>query len=263
MGASVRLTLSLLVACIVPAAFANFSRAANEPNHPSHQIVAFAKQVERYGAEQGAQAFFISRQGRPQAELPPGVEFTHTGLAIYTTIPLADGKVVRGYVIHNLYQREDKPNRSHLVRDFPADFFSNVVTLKAGIIIPTPQLQQQLRSAIHQNTLETLHVPAYSAISNPFNRRRQNCNEWLLDVIQSVLHNTNDPDVIKRSLRKDFQAHPIKVNPFRLFAGALFMSDVTLVDQRINRVQTATFGALASYLTKAGLARPAIVLEPQ
>jgi hypothetical protein len=113
-----------------------------------NEVETFAKNVEVYAASKGARAFIIGRVGRPAKDLPKGIQFTHTAIAVYSSIVLDSGEKVKGYAIHNLYQKEGQGDKSELVVDYPVDFFWGVNTLKAGIIIPTPDVQQRLLSVI-------------------------------------------------------------------------------------------------------------------
>lgn len=98
------LVLLLLGLLIQPA-----QAGSRHPNTASafstSRVAVFAKKVEKYAASKGARVFLIARLGAPQADLPEGVQFTHVGLAIYSSITTADGKEVHGYAIHNLYQK--------------------------------------------------------------------------------------------------------------------------------------------------------------
>ena len=111
-------------------------------------IDTFAKRVELYAAKEGARAFIIGRVGRPEKDLPEGINFTHTAIAVYSSITLDTGEALKGYAIHNLYQKEGEADKSELVIDYPVDFFWGVNTLKAGIIIPTLDLQQRIIEVI-------------------------------------------------------------------------------------------------------------------
>ena len=86
------------------------------------KIAEFAKQVELTAAKQGARAFIIARVGRAEKDLPKGIHFTHTAIAIYSAITLENGEIVKGYAIHNLYQDAEHPDKSSLVVDYPVDF---------------------------------------------------------------------------------------------------------------------------------------------
>ncbi len=153
------------------------SNSTAEAKFAPERIVKFAKNVEKYAASQGAHAFIISRVGRAEKDLPRGIRYTHTAVAVYSNITLDSGEVVRGYAIHNLYQKSDKPEKSQLITDYPVDFFWGAQALKAGIIIPTPEIQQRLIDLIASGENAKLHNDNYSVIANPFNQQFQNCTE--------------------------------------------------------------------------------------
>jgi len=116
------LVITLLLIFITTLAHAG-SNQATEAKFKPEEIATFAKNVEKYAAEKGARAFIIARVGQAQSELPKGINFTHTAIAVYSEITLDDGKKVKGYAIHNLYQDAKNSNESSLVTDYPVDFF--------------------------------------------------------------------------------------------------------------------------------------------
>lgn len=213
------------------------------------QIIAFAKKVEKTLAVKGARVAVLARMGRPLSEMPEGMHFTHVAFAVYSQIATADGRKVHGYAIHNLYQQNDHPDASDLVQDFPVDFFSGVAELEAGIIVPSPELQKRLLETIASPTYKALHDPHYSVIANPYTLGRQNCTEFVLDVINAAIYQTGDIKVIKANEKAYFQAQPVNVNPFKLMLGAMFSAEVSTSDQPGSPV-TATFERMADYLRK-------------
>jgi len=233
-------------------AFAGSSQSDGAAQFEPQAIASFAKKVERAAAKRGARVFLLSRVGRPSAELPPGLEYTHVGFGVYSQITTDDGRTVPGYAMYNLYQRADQPDRSHIVVDFPADFFGAVYELKAAILIPKPELQRRLLKVIGSNTHKDLHNPRYSAISNPFNTKLQNCTEYLLDVIQAAIYETDDVAQIKKNSQTYFEPQEIHVNPFKLLLGTLFMPDISVSDHD-GEIATATFTTVAKYLEKYGM----------
>lgn len=215
--------------------------------HPPEQIIRFAKQVERTLAAEGARVAILARMGRPLAEMPEGMRFTHVAFAVYSDITLANGTTVPGYAIHNLYQKDKQPDTSELIKDFPVDFFAGVAQLEAGILIPSVELQQRLLSVIHSPVYTSLHEPRYSLIANPYTLGRQNCTEFVLDVVNAAIYQTNDIQVIKANTKAYFKAQPVNVNPFKLMLGAMFSAEVSTSDQ-VGKPVTATFEKIAAYL---------------
>ena len=232
--------------------FAASSQANGEVHFSADDVVKFSKQVEKSLAAKGARVFIVSRVGRPVKELPRGFNYTHTGIGVYSIITTTDGKKIPGYTMYNLYQKEEEPNRSELVQDYPVDFFSGVYDLKAGIIIPKPELQKRILEVINSDTYKSLHNPKYSAISNPFNTRYQNCTEHTLDVLNAAIYRTSDITKLKTSSREYFTPQKVRVNPFKMMIGSMFSSDIALSDHDEN-VATATFTTIGKYLQEYNL----------
>ncbi len=226
------------------------------------QVAAFAKQVEKALAAKGARVALVSRMGRPLSEMPEGMRYTHVGFAVYSQITTADGRKVPGYAMFNLYQKNEQPDRSALVQDYPADFFSGAVQLESGIIIPSPALQERLLKVLASPTYAALHEPRYSVIANPYTLGRQNCTEFVLDVIQAAIYQTDRVDVIKANTRAYFKAQPVKVNPFKLLLGSVFSAEVSTSDQEGGTPLTATFERIADYLRQADPETQVMTLTP-
>ncbi|RJE73345.1 hypothetical protein BGP78_03540 [Pseudoalteromonas sp. MSK9-3] len=241
-----------------------FTQAGSEqhraPQFTTEKIASFAKSVEHYAAEQGARAFIIGRLGQPKSELPQGFQFTHTAIAIYSQIELEDGKKVNGYAIHNLYQQDDNANVSQLVTDYPVDFFWGVHALKAGIVIPTPALQQKLIRAIINGQNKTVHNPNYSLIANPFNNQYQNCTEHTLNVINAAIYQTDNMAKLKVNTTAYFKAQPVAVSRFKLALGNWF-ADGLSTDDHPKKVATASFTSIANYLKEYDLLDSAVIFE--
>ena len=225
------------------------SQSGEVAHFKPEEVIKFAKKVEKTLAAQGARVAVLARMGRPLAELPEGMHFTHVAFAVYSEITTTDGRKVPGYSIYNLYQQNDHPDVSELVQDFPVDFFAGVALLEAGILIPSAELQARLLEVIASPTYKLLHDPHYSVIANPFTLGRQNCTEFVLDVIHAAIYQTADINVIKNSEKAYFSAQTVNVNPFKLLLGAMFSAEVSTVDQAGTPV-TATFEKLTDYLQK-------------
>ncbi|GAB2705755.1 DUF2145 domain-containing protein [Aliiglaciecola aliphaticivorans] len=221
--------------------------------HEPKKIIKFAKDVEKYAASKGARAFIIARVGRPEKDLPEGIKFTHTAVALYSNITLDNGEVVQGYAIHNLYQINGKPNQSELIVDYPVDFFWGVHELTAGILIPRKEVQEKLIELIASGNDKALHNQHYSVIANPFNSTFQNCTEYTLDLLNSAIYGTRNVAQLKVNAKAHFHAQQVKTNPFKLFFGSLFMDDVTTKDHD-GKVFTTTFTTIGNYLRQNELA---------
>lgn len=228
------------------------STASPKAIHASQDIVKFAKDVEKYAANQGARAFIIARIGRAEKDLPKGIHYTHTAIAIYSDITLDTGEIIQGYAIHNLYQKEGQLDKSQLVTDYPVDFFWGAYALKAGIIIPTPQIQQRLIDLISSGQAQNLHNPNYSVLANPMNDQFQNCTEYTLDLINAAIYQTTDKAKIKANTQAYFTPQRVHTSGFKLMLGSLLQDDITTKDHT-GKVATATFTTIGKYLAQYDL----------
>ena len=248
------IAFALLAALAAPSAqaagFSSSSSSAGEEAHFSpEQIIKFAKKVEKTMAANGARVAIVGRMGRPRSELPEGMHFTHVAFAVYSEITTSDGRKVPGYAMYNLYQQDAHPDVSDLVMDYPVDFFSGVAELEAGIIVPSPELQQRLLKTIASPAYSKLHESSYSVIANPYTLGKQNCTEFVLDVTNAAIYQTDDINKLKANTKAYFNAQTVNVSPFKLLLGSMFSKEVSTSDQSGTPV-TATFETIGAYLQK-------------
>ena len=162
---SVALLLASLIHSLATAGEA--SRVADMTSLPAARIATFSKHLENTLALHGARVAIVARSGRHDKDLPAGVRYTHVAFAVYSVIETENGDKQPGYAMYNLYQDAEKQNQSYLVQDYPFDFFAAVPTLRSGIVIPVPELQQRLLNTITGGTYQKLHNPVYSLMANP------------------------------------------------------------------------------------------------
>ncbi len=225
------------------------SGGAEAPHFSADQTIAFAKKVEKALAATGARVAIVARVGVPLDEVPEGFHYSHAGFAVYSQITTADGRTVPGYAMYNLYQEDAHPDVSDLIQDYPVDFFAGVAVLEAGIIVPSDELQDRILDVIRSSTYAALHDPHYSVIANPYNQGRQNCTEFVLDVVNAAIYRTSDINKIKAAEKAYFVAQPVTVNPLKLLVGSVFMPGVSTSDQPGAPV-TATFERISDYIRK-------------
>lgn len=226
----------------------NPSQTPAVSSFPAHSVLALAKKVEHTLANKGAVVGIIGRVGRPPSEMPEGMHYTHAAFAVYSEVSTTDGRKLRAYATYNEYQNDTHPDTSSLVQDYPADFFASVASLEAGVIVPSPELQQRLLKIIASPVYAKLHESHYSAIANPYTLGRQNCTEFVLDVIHAAIYQTDNLAVIKAHERAFFVGQEVKINPFKLALGAVFSPEITLSDHPVMPPVTATFETIASFL---------------
>ncbi len=172
-----------------------------------------------------------------------------------------NGQTAKGYAIHNLYQTPQNPGRSQLITDYPVDFFWGVDSLKAGIIIPTPVIQQRLIELVSSGKHAKLHNQRYSVIANPFNTKFQNCTEHTLDMLNAAIYQTTDTKRLKANAKAYFQPQRVNSSPFKLMFGSLLMKDVSTKDHK-GKVATTTFSTIYRYLDEYQLVEDAVEFYP-
>ena len=257
-----RIAVCVLLLCLgVPAFAGNVPKA--EVVYNFKQLAALSKGVERELAERRAQVALIARIGLPSDVLPSGVEYSHSGFAVYSRIRTGDGRLVPGYAIYSLYQRGEHTGESFLAQDYPIDYYATSRSLKAGVIILDRKLQRALLHTIFSPTYAKLHNPTYSAISNPSNTVYQNCTEFVLDVLFASIYRTEDLKRIKTDIRGYFQPQPIEVDAFKLALADSMLADIR-TDDHDGPIATATFESIARFLLKYRLAEEAFsyAVEP-
>ena len=207
-------------------------------------------------AEKRVRVAIIARVGLSQNILPPGVQFSHTGFAVYSKIKTKDGRLLPGYAIFNLYQGDQRTGRSYLTQDYPVDYLAVAQQLKVGIILPNRKLQRRLLETIFSQTYTALHNPRYSVLSNPFTAQFQNCTEFVLDVLFAAIYRTNDLRRLKINIAAYFQPQPININRLKLNWASATMPDVTTEDHT-EAIVVSTFSSIARFLLNNGMAKEA------
>ena len=230
---------------------------------PAALNAAFAKQIERDLAARQAHLAIVLRTGRPRSKLPEGISYTHGAFWVYSEVKGADGKTYRGYAVHNLYQGDGKTlpiTRSYLKQDFPIDFISGAAEDDVAIIIPTPEMQRRLMATIASPTYTKMHVADYSLVSSPFDPSRQNCTEFVLDVIAASAWQTESYAQVKANLKAHYQATPVRTGLFTRVFGPMVDPRLNLDDQT-GDIETATYESISAFMTKNRLSDTHYVLE--
>lgn len=233
---------------------AQMSSAAGTMEAPE-RVIPFAKTVERELAERGALVAIVSRMGRDPAQMPDGIgDYTHVGLWVYSEVTAADGSKAHGYAAYNLYQLDEDNDRSHLVQDFPAEFFSGVFDLKTGIVIPTPEVQMEILRVLNSPTYEKLHVKDYSVVANPYTWRYQNCTNFVMAVLVSAIYGTEDRAEISSRLRDYYEPQTVKLGGVTRTLGSVFVPGFATADHDGGEIRTSTFDTIARFLMRYGMA---------
>ncbi len=194
----------------------------------------------------------VSRSGQKREKLPPGVMFTHS--AFFRRNDQGS------YDVFNLYHGEENRLRSSLVTDTPADFLRLLQENDAGLLIPTAEMQATLSAFLDSPDYAAVHTPDYSLISNPFDLRYQNCNEFMLYAVAGALWGTTDKEALRDKLAATVTPTELKVSPLRRYYGPM-IDERLILDDHGDVVQTTTFGTLRDLFDATGTLERSYVLE--
>lgn len=236
------------LAITVPAAPARAGSEAEPADLlPIEVAAAFSKQIELELAGRGARAALVFRTGRAREDLPEGVRYTHGALWVYQRIELEDGSHAWGYSTWNLFHFREERTRSYIARQLPFDFARGASLAEAGIIVPTPQMQERLIALGLEGGFDAVHQPDYSLISNPHDARYQNCNEFLLDLLAAAVWQTTDRAQLKTNLAAWFEPDVLRVTGFERLFGPMVDDRLRTEDHR-GAIRTTTFAGLARFM---------------
>jgi hypothetical protein len=252
------------------AGYSGFSSKAPVAYLNDEQVVAFAKRIEDELTARQVQVAIVFRTGRARSKLPKGISYTHGAFWAHTPVMKADGDGVAApgddmgaYAVYNLYHGDGKTeprDHSSLVQDYPLDFARGTAVDDVAVLIPTPELQAGIITAMNSPVYEKMHVPSYSLIANPLDPRHQNCNEFMLDVIGAVLWKTEDYAEVKRRLRETYTPTPIGVSPIERILGPMTDNRIKLDDQG-DKIVTSTYESIAAFLKAQGALAANIVID--
>ena len=203
----------------------------------------YGKQITRDLKAKNVEVAILSRAGQPRKNLPKGVDYTHSAFFVRQT--------GGDYYVFNLYHEQENRLRSYLKTDRAPHFLRLLQEPDAGIIIPDKKTQTELKAFIGSPAYTAMHTKNYSLISNPFDLRWQNCNEFMLYALGGFLWDTTDKTVVKEHLRKTIKPTPLSVSPVRRFYGPKIDERLILADHG-KTIMTTTSSDLAELLSAEG-----------
>ncbi|CAN5327414.1 hypothetical protein BH11PSE2_BH11PSE2_01570 [soil metagenome] len=227
------------------------------------QAAGFSKQMERDLAAKGARVAMVFRAGRARDKLPEGIAYTHGAFWVHRTIKTATGEPAEGYAVYNLYAGDGDnwgKTESRLVQDWPFEFTRASTVDDMAVIIPSPEVQRRLLAVIDSPTYAKLHNPAYSLVSNPFERKYQNCNSFMLNVLGAAIWDTADPARIALDLKAHFKPTIVKTSAVVRLFGPIADQRLRTDDQK-GPVRTVTYESLAGFLKTNGMLQETYVLN--
>ena len=194
----------------------------------------------------------ISRAGQAREKLPEGVMFTHSAFFRRNE--------TGSYDVYNLYHGEENRLRSTLVTDTSADFLRLLQERDAGILIPNAETQNLLYDFLESPEYSAVHQANYSLISNPFDLRWQNCNEFMLYVFGAAIWNTTDRETLRKKLEDTITPTELKVSFLKRYYGPKVDERLILKDHG-DKVYTTTFATLSQLFEKTNRLEDSYVIQ--
>ena len=230
----------------------NASTDSGDALFPRETLENYGQQILSELKRKDVKFAVISRSGQERAKLPEGVMFTHS--AFFRRNEAGE------YDVYNLYHGEDNRIRSSLVIDTSADFLRLLKERDAGILIPNAETQNLLHDFLESPEYDAMHQPDYSLISNPFDLRWQNCNEFMLYVFAAAIWETTDREVLRQKLKDTIFPTELKVSFVRRYYGPKVDERLILKDHG-KQVFTTTFATLTQLFEKTNRLEESYVLN--
>lgn len=236
------------------------STSTGEPLFERALLEDYGDQIIADLAREDVKLAIISRSGQPREDLPDGINYTHSAFWVYDSDANSNGGTSPQYAVYNLYHNDVNRLKSRLETDTPADFLKLTREHDVGILIPDTKTQAQLISMINSVRYKKLHHEDYSLISNPFDLRYQNCNEFMLDVLAATIWGVQERGDIKARLKTVLTPSEIEASPIRKVLGPriderLIMSDHDEI------IQTTTRQTLKQFLDSQDRLSKAYILD--
>jgi hypothetical protein len=254
---------ALAATAMVAAAGAHAGQTC-EPHKPTvaeiQQSLALAEHTLQALDASGAQVVLIARAGQDLSAY--GLRYSHFGYAY------RDPGAHAWRIVHKL--NHCGTDRAALYRQGLADFFMDQPwRYEAGIVVPTPAVQQALLPVLRDNAQAArLNTPAYSMVAYPWAQRYQQSNQWALETLAMAL----DPDARTREqaqawLRlKGYRPTTLHLPAFKRLGARLTAANVAFDDHPNERrfaghIDTVTVDSVFAFVRSAGLAGEPLVVR--
>jgi hypothetical protein len=113
-------------------------------------------------------------------------------------------------------------------------------------------MQRRIIAVIDSPTYQAVHNPDYSLVANPWSRKYQNCNNFMLNVIAAAVWNTTDPQQITANLKAHYKPTIVKANSVMRLFGPIADKRLRTDDQK-GPIRTATYESLAVFMQENNL----------
>lgn len=212
-----------------------------------------AVKTVRWLDSSGAKLVVIARRGQNLDRY--GLRYSHLGY-VYR-----DDAAQAWRVVHKLNQCGTA--ESALYRQGLAEFFSDdLYDFEAGLVVPTPAVQEALRPLLQDNTrAAVLHHKPYSMVSYPWAQRYQQSNQWALETLACAVESSAcDRTRAQAWLQfKGYQPTTLNLSAGQRLGARVGTANVAFDDHPSarrfsDRIDTVTVDSVFAFLQRAGLA---------
>ena len=128
------------------------------------------------------------------------------------------------------------------------------------MLIPKVATQDALYDFLESPEYSAVHQADYSLISNPFDLRWQNCNEFMLYAVAAMFWDTTDNAMIRDRLMTTIDPAELKASLIRRHIGPK-IDERLIMDDHNGKILTTTFGTLTQLFDREGRLDRSYVLE--
>lgn len=207
-----------------------------------------AYKVQQHLVAHNAKVAVIGRVGRDLSEYR--LRYSHIGLAV------RDEAQNRWNVLHLLNHcgQSDSDLYDQGLGNF---FLDDLYQYEAVVLIPSPELQRRIAVATAQGAGRALHQPNYSLIAHPYSTKYQNSNQWLLEIIASILAggDANRSKAHAQLAQNGFRPSVLHLPPLKRLGARLFSVNTRFDDHSSeewssSRYQVVTAESVLAWITR-------------
>jgi hypothetical protein len=216
----------------------------------------------------GAQVVVLARAGQDLSKY--GLHYSHLGFA-YRESDAQGGHQWR--VLHKLNQCGSA--ESAIYRQGLGDFFlDDLWRFEAAWVVPTAEVQQRLLPLLKddQRAVQLHHKP-YSLVSYAWGQKYQQSNQWAIETLALAMAPGSDSGQMTRQQAqswlqaKAYQPTVLTIGALTRLGARVSAANVAFDDHPnekrfSDRIETVTVDSVFSWLSRAGLGDPAVVLSP-
>ena len=219
-----------------------------------------AVKTVRWLDSSGAKLVVIARRGQNLDRY--GLRYSHLGY-VYR-----DDAAQAWRVVHKLNQCGTA--ESALYRQGLAEFFSDdLYDFEAGLVVPTPAVQEALRPLLQDNTrAAVLHHKPYSMVSYPWAQRYQQSNQWALETLACAV----EPSACDRTRAqawlqfKGYQPTTLNLSAGQRLGARVGTANVAFDDHPndkrfADRIETVSADSVFRWLGRSGLGGDVITVR--